>query len=102
MFFQAKREEAGAVSQFKQNCTYHGLTVRLSVKALTALKTVITAGLKGEEADIGERDMYVLARRGMIRVARDGAVTATQIGLLVIALAEAGDLVTIRTAKEKA
>jgi len=100
-FFVAKKEEAAAIGNFKRTCSYHGLSVRVSLGALTALKNVVEAKLKGEPADIGERDTYTLGRRGLIRVAGDDEVIITELGLLVIALAEAGGLIITR-AKVKA
>jgi hypothetical protein len=103
VFFNAKREEAGAVNQFRKNCTYHGLDVHLSLKALNALKHVIDAKLAGNPADINERDQHTLGRRGLVQVTNDGEVIVTELGLLVAALAEAGSLVTFRAkTKEKA
>lgn len=96
MFFVAKKEEAGAVALFKKNCTYHGLDVHLSLKALTALKQAVDAGTKGDEVEINERDTHTLWRRGLIRVHGDGEVIVTQLGLLVVALAEAGGLITLK------
>lgn len=96
MFFNAKREEAQAITQFRKVCTYHGLNVHVSLHALNALKEVITAEQKGEEADITERSLNVLTRRGFVRTLGDDSLVVTQLGLLIIALAEAGDLVTIR------
>jgi hypothetical protein len=102
MFFVANKEEAGANALFKKNCTYHGLDVHLSLKALTALKATIDAKNKGEPADISERDTYTLGRRGLVRVTNDGEVLITNLGLLVAALAEAGGLIVLRQpAKEK-
>jgi hypothetical protein len=101
MFFTAKPAEAVAVTQFRKTCTYHGLDVHVSLNALTALKSVVDAGVKGDPADISERNTYTLQRRGLVRIGGDGEVIITQLGLLVIALAEAGDLITIRHSKEK-
>lgn len=102
MFFTAKKEEASAVTQFKHSCTYRGLAVRLSLRALNGLKAVALAEQKGEEPVLLESVTYVLHRRGMIRIAPDGEVILTQIGILALALAEAGDLITLRAVKEKA
>jgi hypothetical protein len=101
MFFTAKPAETLAVSQFKKTCTYHGLDVHVSLNALLALKSVVDAGVKGDPAVISERHTYTLQRRGLVRLSGDGEVIITQLGLLVIALAEAGDLITIRHSKEK-
>ena len=104
MFFNAKKDETGAVVLFKHNCTYHGLDVHLSKKALTALKVVLDANAKNVSPEINERDQHTLWRRGMVRVTPDGEVLATQIGLLTAALAEAGGLIVVgrSTTKEKA
>jgi len=99
MFFTAKKEEAHAISCFKRTCTYHGLTVHVSLLALMSLKQVVEAKLKGESVDIGVRDLYTLSRRGLIRVVGDGDVVVTELGLLVIALAEAGGLVITKHAR---
>lgn len=101
MFFTAKPSEAGAVQQFAKSCTYHGLDVHVSLHALNALKSVVDAGVKGEPAVVSERNTFTLARRGLVRVGADGEVIITQLGLYVIALAEAGGLITIRHSKEK-
>jgi hypothetical protein len=99
MFFVAKKEEAQAINQFKKTCTYHGLTVRVSLHALTALKQVVEAKLKGEPADVGERDIYTLGRRGLVRTTGDGEIVVTELGLLVTALAEAGGLIITKSKK---
>ena len=101
-FFAARKEETQAIGQFKKTCTYHGLTVRVSLAALTALKHVVEAKLKGEPADINDRDTHTLWRRGLVRVSGDGEVIVTEIGLLVIALAEAGNLIITTRPKVKA
>lgn len=98
-FFVAKKEETAAIHNFRNTCTYHGLSVRVSLNALTALKHVVEAKLKGEPADVGERDTYTLGRRGLIRVTGDGEVVITELGLLVITLAEAGGLVITKAKK---
>jgi len=104
MFFNAKKDETGAVSLFRHNCTYHGLDVHLSKKALASLKIVLAANTKSITAVITDRDLYTLSRRGMVRVTQDGEVLATQIGLLTAALAEAGGLIVVgrNTTEEKA
>jgi hypothetical protein len=95
-FFVARKEEIGAIKQFKKTCTYHGLDVQLSLKALTALKFAVEATLRKEAVDIGDRDSHTLSRRGLIRVTSDGETKVTELGLLVIALADAGGLVVTK------
>jgi len=101
MFFTVKKDEVGAVNLFKKNCTYHGLDVHLSLNALNALKAVVDATARNEEIVIGERDTHTLERRGLIRVTPDTSVVLTQLGLLVVALAEAAALITIKHSREK-
>jgi hypothetical protein len=103
MLFNMKKDEAGAVTQFKKTCTYHGLSVELSLNSLTALKEVINSTVRGEPAVIGARAEYTLARRGLIRILGDGELVVTELGILVGALAEAGGLLTFKSvSKEKA
>jgi hypothetical protein len=99
MFFTAKKEEAGAISLFKKSCTYHGLEITVSIRALAALKHVVEAKLTGEPADITDREFHTLHRRGLVRLSQDGEQIVTELGLLVAALAEAGNLITIKGSK---
>lgn len=99
MFFNAKKEEAGAINRFKQTCTYHGLRIYVSQPTLTALKAVVMAKNRKEDVILNERETHVLARRGLVRVTDSDEILITELGLLVIALAEAGDLVTLRSPK---
>lgn len=102
VFFNIKKDEAGAVALFKKNCTYHGLEIKLSLKALTALKAAVDAQAKGEIAEMNERDIVTLGRRGLVRTTGDGETVMTQLGLLVAALAEAGGLISFaKTTKDK-
>jgi hypothetical protein len=101
MFFNAKPTEEVAVAQFKKTCTYHGLDVHVSLNALKALKAIVDAGVKGDEPEINHRDVFTLSRRGLIRIAGDQELIITQLGLLVVALAEAGGLIIIKHSKEK-
>lgn len=98
MFFEVKREEVGAVSQFRKTCVTHGLDIKLSLKALNALKHAVEAHTLGDVPDIGDRDLHTLGRRGLVRVTSDGEPIITQLGLLVAALAEAGNLITLKGA----
>jgi hypothetical protein len=100
MFFVAKKEESQAINLFKKNCTYHGLEVQLSLRALNALKTAAEAKLAGVPPDIDSRNENTLMRRGLVRYATaDGELIITELGILVIALAEAGGLVSLKGAK---
>lgn len=99
MFFNFKKEEVGAVNRFKKSCTFHGLSVKVSQIALEALKQAVIAKNKKEEVVMTERDVQTLARRGLVRVTDKDEIVITELGLLVIALAEAGDLITIRSPK---
>jgi preprotein translocase subunit Sec61beta len=95
MLFTAKREEAGALSLFRKHCTYHGLQIALSMHSLAGLKA-ICEGNNVTSDMIGERVAYTLHRRGLIRYSNDGEIKVTETGLLVAALAEAANLVTIK------
>lgn len=100
MFFTAKKDESQAIGLFKKNCTYHGLDVHVSLGALQALKTCAEAKLAGVPPDIDSRKEQVLIRRGLIRYATaDGELAITELGLLVVALGEAGGLVTLKGSK---
>lgn len=96
MFFNFKKEESGAVNRFRKSCTTHGLSVRVSITGLTALKAAVLAKTKKEEVVMNERDTHTLVRRGLVRVTDRDEIIVTELGLLVIALAEAGDLLTLR------
>ena len=99
MFFTIKREEAGALTLFRKHCTYHGLQITLSMHSLVGLKAVCEGSDVTPDL-IGERVSYTLHRRGLVRYTNDGRVVATETGLLVAALAEAANLITIKGAKE--
>ena len=99
MFFNFKKEELGAVNRFKKSCTFHGLSIKVSQIALDALKAAVVAKNKKEEIVLNERDTSTLSRRGLVRVSDSDEIIVTELGLLVIALAEAGDLITIRSPK---
>ena len=100
MFFTVRKEEAQAISLFKKNCTYHGLEVQLSLRALHALKSAAEAKLAGTMPDIHQRDEQTLMRRGLIRYATaDGEIAITELGLLVVALGEAGGLISLKGSK---
>lgn len=101
MFFVARKNEVGAVALFQKNCTYHGLEITLSLKALTTLKGLAEATANNTEYDVNERDAHTLGRRGLIRFSESGEAILTQLGILVLALAEAGGLVTIKASKDK-
>jgi hypothetical protein len=98
MFFTVKREEAGALTLFRKHCTYHGLDIHLSMHSLTGLKVVCEGGNVTSDM-IGERVAYTLHRRGLVRYTTDGEVVPTETGLLVAALAEAANLITIKGVK---
>lgn len=101
MFFIPKKEEANATGMFRRSCTYNGLNVSLSKKALEALKSVITASSKNKEVELGQQDLNVLCRRGLVRVTHNGEILSTQLGLLVLALAEAAGLITSGSSVKK-
>lgn len=98
MFFKAKREDASASALFRKHCTYHGLNIQLSLHSIAGLKT-IAENNEATEDMIGERVTYVLQRRGFIRRTPNDSIVLTEHGLLVLALAEAGNLVTIKAPK---
>jgi hypothetical protein len=98
MFFNAKKEESSANALFRKHCTYHGLSIQLSLHSLAGLKT-IAENKEATEDMIGERVTYVLHRRGFVRRTADDAIVLTEAGLLVLALAEAGNLITIKAPK---
>ena len=99
MFFNFKKEETGAINRFRKSCTFHGLSIKVSLTALTALKAAVLTKAKKEEIVMNERDAQTLSRRGLIRVSDSDEIIVTELGLLVIALAEAGDLITLRSVK---
>lgn len=99
MFFNLKKEEVGAINRFKQTCTYHGLRIYVSQPTLNALKSVVMAKNRKEDVILGERETHVLSRRGLVRVTDSDEIIITELGLLVIALAEAGDLIALRSSK---
>lgn len=101
MFFTVKKEETGAINLFRKNCTYHGLEIKLSLKALAALKLAVDAQFKGEPPAMNERDLHTLSRRGFIREEPDGLIIVTQAGLHIAALAEAGLLISFTKATKE-
>lgn len=97
MFFTPKKDEYNAQQLFRKNCVSRGLTIHLSTVALEALKRVAEATVAEDDTEISERDVHTLGRRGLIRTMPNGTIVMTQMGLLVLALAEAGGLVTVRS-----
>lgn len=98
MFFNSKREEASANTLFRKHCTYHGLSIQLSLHSIAGLKAVAENKNVTEDM-IGERVTYVLTRRGLIRRTPDDEIVLTENGILILALAESGQLVTIKAPK---
>lgn len=101
MFFVPRKNEAGAIALFQKNCTYHGLEITLSLKALTTLKGLAEATANNNEYELNERDSHTLGRRGLVRFTEKGEPLLTQLGILVLALAEAGALITIKATQDK-
>ena len=99
LYFAAKKEEVGAVKLFRKNCTYHGLDVHLSLNAMLALKLVVESNLQNVTAGINDRDTNTLQRRGLVRITGEGEVRVTEMGLLVVALGEAADLISVKGTK---
>jgi hypothetical protein len=95
MFFNAKREEAGAISQFRRNCVRTGMTIELSERALNTLRRVVEAQATEEDVDITDQDAGVLLRRGFIRASSNFYVV-TELGLLMVAFAEAAGLISLK------
>jgi hypothetical protein len=96
VYFTYKKEETGAIKQFQNTCTRHGLSIHLSDHSLNALARVIQGG----EIIITTQQQYVLVRKGMIRLTSDGEMIVTELGLLTIAMGEAGGLVSLKTPKK--
>jgi hypothetical protein len=96
MFFTYKKEETGAIKHFQATCTRHGLSIHLSDHSLQALAKVINGG----EIDITDRQQFALQRKGMIRCTPDGEMIVTELGLLTVALGEAGGLISLKTPKK--
>lgn len=101
MFFPVKSEETAALKAYRKTCTYHGLTIKVSVRALAALKRVIEAKINEDKEGIDDRDLYTLSRRGFIRTTNTGEVVVTETGLCVASLAEAGHLLKIDESTKK-
>lgn len=95
MYFNAKREEGGAIKAFQLSTVASGLRLYISNKSLQALRSIVEAKVNETEPNVSEHDATILIRRGLIRYAAEGYVI-TEIGLLVIALGEAGGLVSIK------
>ena len=95
MYFTYKKDESSAVKNFQKTCTYHGLDVHLSQSALHSLKLIAEGG----ECEITTQQEYTLHRRGLIRNTPDGTMIITELGLLVVALGEAGGLISLKAKK---
>lgn len=95
MYFTFKKDEISAIKAFQKTCTYHGLDICLSQSALHSLKLIAEGG----EQEITNRQEFTLQRRGLIRNTPDGAMIITETGLLVLALGEAGGLISIKVKK---
>ena len=95
MYFTFKKDETSAVKNFQKTCTYHGLDVHLSQSALHSLKLIAEGG----EQEITNRQEFTLQRLGLIRTTPDGAMIITELGLLVVALGEAGGLISLKVKK---
>lgn len=95
MLFTPKREEANSLALFKRNCTYHGLNISVSMHVLSALKVICEHDNATMDL-VGERMAHVLVRRGFARYGNDTQLIVTQAGLLLAALAEAGQLITVK------
>lgn len=96
MYFTFKKEETGAIKKFQETCTRHGLSIHLSSHSLQALAKVVQGG----EVDITDRQQFALQRKGLIRCTPDGEMIVTELGLLTVALGEAGGLVSLKAPKK--
>lgn len=96
MFFNLKKDEVSAINRFKQTCTYHGLRLYISQTTLNALKSVVLAKNRKDDVILDERTTHILSRRGLVRITNTDEILITELGLLIIALAEAGELITLR------
>lgn len=100
-FFNLRREETTALNSFRETCVKDRLEIVVSQRAIKALHKVVTTKQKRlAAAAIGTSAVLALSRRGFIREEADGLWVATELGLLVLAYAEAGGLLEDRRVSE--
>ena len=100
-FYTYKKEELGAINQFRESCIKDRLEIVVSRRAIASLfKIIKTKGQRVQTAVIGTANAMALGRRGLIREDTDGAWVVTELGLLTLAYAEVGGLLEEKAMRE--
>jgi hypothetical protein len=91
-YFRVKADEKAAVREFRINCVPDELHIIASRRSITGLQLIAKRKPGEDLEEISSQIVQTLARKGMIRQDADGEWWITEIGLLTLALAEAGGL----------